>query len=465
MEFKMPDIGEGVAEGEVVKWLVKEGEAVAEDQPLLEASTDKATVVIPCPTSGVVQKIHVAEGQMAKVGQVLIVFGEKGAASAVPAPPASAPLKAAVAPPPPAPPKAAPAPAVSAPMAAPAPVPLARTGDTNGKTVSAPAPVAPRAEAPSAGGRVLAAPATRKMAREAGVDLARVVGTGPNGRVTRQDVESYLEGGPVAPVASPAPATSVPVEAPVATAPAACSAAPPFPEGPRPEQRIPARGVRRKIIENMRRSKDHAAHFTFVEECDMTELVKLRAESESIASARGVKLSYLPFIVKAVVAALKEFPYLNSTYDEQAQEIVLKGYYNIGIAASTDDGLMVPVLKDADRRTILESAAEIARLGEAARTRQLKIDDMQGSTFTITSLGPLGGIMATPVINYPEVAILGVHKIRKRPVVKNDEIVVRDMCYLTCSFDHRIIDGDVGARFVMRIVQLLEDPRLLILGA
>ena len=457
MEFKMPDIGEGVAEGEIVKWLVKEGDVVAEDQPMLEASTDKATVVIPCPTSGVVQKIFVAEGGMAKVGQVLVTFGGQGGAASAPSAPAAKPVEApapvaeaprAVAPPP-------------QPVAAPAPAPVAVRAESNGRSSAPPVPV----NGSAASARVLAAPATRRLAREAGVDLAHVHGTGPNGRVTREDLLSYLESG------APAPQTVVQTEAAPAAAPSAAPQAAPaapafrFPEGPRPEQRIPARGVRRKIIENMRRSKDHAAHFTFVEECDFTELVKLRADSEDIAKSRGVKLSYLPFIVKAVVAALKEFPTLNSSYDEQTQEIVLKGYYNIGIAASTDDGLMVPVLKDADRRTILEIGAEIARLAEGARNRRLTLDELQGSTFTITSLGALGGIMATPVINYPEVAIMGVHKIRKRPVVKNDEIVVREMGYITCSFDHRIIDGDVGAKFVMRVVQLLEDPRLLILGA
>jgi pyruvate dehydrogenase E2 component (dihydrolipoamide acetyltransferase) len=464
MEFKMPDIGEGVAEGEVVKWLVKEGDAVVEDQPLVEAATDKATVVIPCPTSGVVQKIFVPEGSMAKVGQVLISFSDKGAA----------PVKATPVPEqPPAPP---PAPRPEPPRAGSAPRPeparaRAEAGQ-NGKSTAPPQPSAP-------GGKVLAAPATRKMAREAGVDLSRVQGSGPLGRVTRDDLVAFLERGPrpetevsgwqIAPQMSEPSTGQIREELTRQTVEQGDGPAPKprpsFPEGPRPETRVPMRGIRKKIAENMRRSKDHAAHFTFVEECDMTELVKLREEFEGVAKKRDVKLTYLPFIVKAVVAGLKEFPYLNSTYDEAAQEIVLKGYYNIGIAAATDEGLVVPVVKDCDRKSILEIGGEIGHLAEAARNRQLRLEDLQGGTFTITSLGAMGGIMATPVINYPEVGILGVHKIRKRPVVKDDEIVVRDMGYLTCSFDHRIIDGHIGAQFVIRIVQLLEDPRLLMLGA
>lgn len=461
MEFKMPDIGEGVAEGEIVKWLIKEGDSVVDDQPMVEVMTDKATVVIPCPTKGQVQKILVAEGKSAAVGSVLVVIGD-GSAAPAPAPAAPAAQAPAVAPA---------APAVAPAVAAPAPPVQA--------TVAAPATPAAPVVHPS--GRVLAAPATRRMAREQGVDLAYVQGSGPNGRVTRGDLEAFLANGQstayvAAPPSTwpgemaPAPEVAAPAAAP-RVAPAAAPTAPPppprpsFPPGPRPEQRVPMRGMRKRISENMRRSKDHAAHFTYVEECDMTELVSLRDAADSLARDKGVRLTYLPFIVKAVVAALKEFPYLNSSYDEEKQEIVLKGYYNLGIAASNDEGLVVPVVKDCDRKSILDIGAEIGYLGQAAKTNTLKLEDLQGSTFTISSLGALGGILATPVIYYPEVAIMGVHKIRKRPVVRNNEIVIRDICYLSISIDHRIVDGHIGAQFMQRVVQLLEDPRLLMLGA
>ncbi|MBM3464097.1 MAG: 2-oxo acid dehydrogenase subunit E2, partial [Armatimonadetes bacterium] len=333
----------------------------------------------------------------------------------------------------------------------------------NGRHATAPAPQART-------GRPLAAPATRRLAREAGLDLAEVRGTGPSGRITREDLLAHLDGRAHQPSLREAPiAAQVPQQEAAPAAPRPAATPPPprpsFPAGPRPEQRIPLRGLRKRIAEKMRTSVDTAAHFTYVEECDMTELVKLRDSAEDLAKARGVKLSYLPFIIKAIIAGLKEYPYLNATLDDATQEIVLKGYYNIGIGAATDEGLTVFVVKDCDRKSMLDIAADIQYLGEAARTGTLKIDDLQGGTFTITSLGALGGILATPVINHPEVAILGVHKIRKRPVVRDDQIVVRDICYLSISLDHRVIDGHVGAQFMQRVVQLLEDPWLLMLGA
>jgi pyruvate dehydrogenase E2 component (dihydrolipoamide acetyltransferase) len=477
MEFKMPDIGEGVMEGEVVKWLVKEGETVADDQPLVEVMTDKATVVIPCPTSGSVQKIRVGEGQTARVGEVLVTFASSNAGGAPAAAPAAEPARPARAQeekaqaassPQPARRETAEAPRAEAPR--PQPVGAGVVRDNGRRATQAQAPAQETAEQ----GRVLAAPATRKLARENRVDLSRVRGSGPHGRVTREDLIRFLDEGGEQPAAeeqrqAPTAVAAPPQEWPGETEPAP-PAAPPkapvvsFPEGPRPETRVPMKGLRKRISEKMRLSKDHAAHFTYVEECDMTELVALRDSAEELAKEKGTRLTYLPFIVKAIVAGLKEFPYLNSSYDEERQEIVLKGYYNIGIAASNDEGLVVPVVKDCDRRSILEIAAEIQRLGDAARANRLKLEDLQGSTFTITSLGALGGILATPVIYYPEVAILGVHKIRKRPVFRGDEIVGREICYLSISIDHRVVDGHIGAQFMQKVVRLLEDPRLLMLG-
>jgi pyruvate dehydrogenase E2 component (dihydrolipoamide acetyltransferase) len=389
-ELKLPDIGEGVAEGEILKWLVKEGDAVKEDQSLVEVMTDKVNVQIPSPKDGKIARLLVKEGEVVKVGHVILVIEVEGDAqdSQVPAEPSS---------------QAAPAPALQS------------------------------ARPQVAFDRVLATPATRKLARELGVDLTTVIGTGPAGRVTDDDVRGGRPSPAVASTAAPAPSSV--------------------------EERIQLRGVRKVIAERMAKSFHTMALVTLVDEVDMTELVLLREAFKGSAEKKGVKLTFLPFIIKAVIPALREFPYANSTLDERNGEIVLKKRYNLGIAVDTPNGLMVPVLKDADRKDIFELSAEIERLASRARTGELGLEEVQGSTFTITNLGSIGGLFATPIVNYPEAAILGTHRISKRPVVRDGKIEVRDMMYLSLSFDHRVVDGAYGARFMNRIIEIIQDPK------
>jgi pyruvate dehydrogenase E2 component (dihydrolipoamide acetyltransferase) len=422
-EFHLPDIGEGVVEGEIVGWKVKVGDVVKLDQPIVEVMTDKATVEIPSPRAGRIAKINYTDGQICPVGQVLVVI-EEGATTA-----------------------GAPAPAAAS----------SGNGSGNGKPAAPPVAAASRPAAPPAAaavqvidvsenrGRVLATPATRRMARQMGVDLGNVAPTGKHGRITSDDVKSYAKGG------APTPTSQTP-------APAARAFAPQSIPRTDAEERIPFRGVRKKIAETMTRSVQTAAHFTYVEEVDMTDLVAVREHAKARATERGIKLNYLPFIVKAVVASLKKWPMLNASLDETTQEIVRKKYYHIGIAAQGPQGLAVSVIRDADRRSIFDLAKEIDRLGEAVRTNAATRDELVGSTFTISSLGKLGGVLATPIINFPEVAIIGVHKIEERPAVRGGQIVPRWLMNLSISVDHRLADGYDGAMFLQDVKALLEDP-------
>jgi pyruvate dehydrogenase E2 component (dihydrolipoamide acetyltransferase) len=307
---------------------------------------------------------------------------------------------------------------------------------------------------------VLATPATRRLARQLGVEIGRVPPTGPHGRVTRDDVRGFRPGsaGPAGHAGHghghdghDAPAHGEAAARPAAHAPISIAKG-------GDEERIPLRGIRKRIAESMARSVHTAAHFTYVEEVDMTELVLVRERAKARAAERGVKLNYLPFIVKAVVSGLKKWPQLNASLDETTQEIVRKKYYHIGIAAQGPHGLTVSVVRDADRRSIFDVSREIDRLGEAVRTNTATREDLTGSTFTITSLGKLGGLHATPIINFPEVAILGVHKIEERPAVRNGAIVARHLMNLSISVDHRLADGWDGAMFVQDVKSLLEDP-------
>lgn len=433
-EFRLPDIGEGVAEGEITKWFVKPGDVVKEDQPLCEVMTDKATVEVPSPVAGKVLELRAKVGQKVPVESVLVVL-EAGSASA-PKAHGHAPAHAA-------------APAASKATAAGRP--------------SAPPPVA----APAALAveptpmRVLAAPATRKLAREMGIDIRRVPGSGPHGRITKDDVRNFSgAGATVAPVNGGRAVEVRPGE----YAPGAARSIPaPMPSGPR-EERIPMVGLRRKIAEQMRKSKDSAAHFTYVDEVDVTELVLLRQEAKARGAALGLSVTYLPFIMKALVEGFRKFPALNATYDEAKGEIIIKRYYNFGIAVDTDRGLVVPVVKDVDRKSIYDLARDIQAISEKTRNNKIAIEDLRDGTFTITNAGNIGGLFATPVINIPEVAILGVHKIAKKPVVRDNQVVIRDIMYLSISIDHRIVDGATGARFMNEVIRLLEKPSLLFLG-
>jgi pyruvate dehydrogenase E2 component (dihydrolipoamide acetyltransferase) len=298
----------------------------------------------------------------------------------------------------------------------------------------------------------LATPATRKAARDLGVDLKSVKPSGPQGRVTKDDVVAHSRGGSTS-TATSTPTAITPTQSHTPVAVTKSEA----------DERVPFVGMRRKIAAKMQQSKQTAAHFTFVEECDATALMDMRQRLKPAAEAQGVKLTFLPFIVKAVVLALKRRPILNSALDETTNELVYRKSHHIGIAASTDAGLMVPVIKDAGHRTILEIAREIDRLGSDAKAGKSKPSDLAGSTFTITSLGAEGGLFATPIINFPEVGILGVHRIKERPVVKDGQIVIGNVMLLSLSFDHRIVDGHVGAAFAYDIIASLENPERMFL--
>ncbi len=458
-EFKLPDIGEGVTEGEVVSWLVKVGDAVKEDQPMVEVMTDKATVTITSPKSGTVVELFGKVGQVVKVHAPLVAFelssgGEatrgNGGADSLAAAKTEKPSKGE-------------GPAATA------------VGDIRedlpGMSLmrSAQPASVPMTSAPVAGyfaEKPLATPATRKLARDLNVDLKRVPPTGPNGRVTKDDVQRFnvTPGGngaqPAAQPTSPTPSTTLqpPSRDMIRIAPAVGEHGAGL-----AEERIPFVGIRRKIAERMSLSKNTAAHFTFVEECDCTELKVLRERLKVRAEKDGVKLTYLAFIAKAVVAAIRRHPTLNSALDETTNELVVRRSVHLGIAAATDAGLVVPVIKDADRRSILDLAREIERLGRAAKEGKLKPQELTGSTFTITSLGQFGGLFATPIINFPEVAILGVHQMKEKPVVKNGQIVIGNVMLLSLSFDHRIIDGHVGAAFAYDIIGFLQEPDTLLL--
>ncbi len=403
-EFKLPDIGEGVSEGEILKWMVKQGDQVTEDQPLVEVMTDKVNVQIPSPRSGKVAEIRAKEGDIAKVGQTIMVIDDGSAG------PAARPQAAA-------------------------------------STAPAPPVQQPRQEPAQQGGPgVMATPATRRLARELGVDISTVSGSGPQGRITDDDLRRAASAKSQSVQASPAmqqPATISTAREP-------------------DEEVVPLRGLRKIIAERMVKSSQTAAQVTHVDEADMTELVLLREAFKGSAEKRGVHLTYLPFVIKALVPALKEFPYVNSSLDEESGSIVLKRHYNIGIATDTDQGLVVPVVKGVDGKDIFEIGAEIGKLADKAKKGQLTLDEVRGSTFTITNVGSIGGMFATPIINLPEAAILGLHKIAKRPVVRDGKVEVRDMTYLSLSFDHRIFDGAYAARFTTRVIDTLQDTKKLL---
>jgi pyruvate dehydrogenase E2 component (dihydrolipoamide acetyltransferase) len=459
-EFKLPDIGEGVTEGEIVAWLVKPGDAVKEDQPMIEVMTDKATVTITAPKAGTVVETRGKVGEIVAVHSVLLVFELGGGAPAGATAPAA--------------PKATGTNGHAAKDDGPAATAVgdikehlpgmggsASAGAGSSGGVSAGSGGGVSAGASGGGGAVqayfnekpLATPATRKLARDMSIDLRRVPPSGPQGRVTKTDVEGFSR----APSPASAPTSSparIPASAPtLAPAHAPVSIA----HGPS-EERVPFAGMRRKISQKMAQSVHTAAHFTFVEECDVTALKALRARLKAPAEAAGVKLSFLPFIVKATVAALKKHPMLNTALDESTNELVFRKYFHIGIATSTDAGLMVPVVKDADKKSILDVAKDIDRLAADARAGKAKLDELTGSTFTITSLGSQGGLFATPIINFPEVAILGVHQMKQKPVVRDGQIVIGDVMLLSLSFDHRIVDGHIGAAFAYEIIGYLENP-------
>ena len=537
-EFKLPDVGEGLTEAEIVNWLVEEGDTVSEDQPVAEAETDKAVVEVPSPVDGTVKEIRAEAGEMVPVGDVIIVFETEGDGDGGGAAAASEGADADES---------------------------AEATEADAAAAAAPGtePEGSEAEPETPSGRVFAAPSARRLARELGVNIAEVEGSGPGGRVSEGDVRARAEGegeGSDAPPAEsggaksatrrvsgedaesqpssaggagaepadrtgsaggPSPANRDRTLAAPATRRLADEAGVDIDDVPTdekrdgrafvtPEQvsayaeaqqraqeadteavraatdetaadeRVPYRGIRRTIGKQMQHSKYTAPHVTHHDEVDVTELVAMRSELKETASDRGIKLTYMPFVIKAVVAALKEFPYLNSQLDEESEEIVLRKEYNIGVAVGTDAGLMVPVVKGADRKGMLQLSSEMNGLVEKTRERSISREEMQGGTFTITNFGAIGGEYATPIINHPETAILGLGAITEKPRVvegggarsapdgasgetASKEIVPRHVMTLSLSIDHRVIDGAQAARFTNRVMEYLENPTLLLL--
>lgn len=415
-EFKLPDVGEGIHEGEIVKFYVKEGDSINEDDVLAEVQTDKAVVEIPSPVTGTVKKLNAAEGEVVEVGSVLAVFdtGDGDAAEE-----ATAEEEKEEAP--------------------------ATTEAKQEETPAAPA---------ATGKQVLAMPSVRKKARELGIDITQVAGSGSRGRITLEDLNNFQAGGTKEEAQAEAPAAER--EEAAAPAPAA-----PAPQGD--EERIPLRGMRRTIAKRMAQSVYTAPHVTIMDEVDATELIEMRKWAKPMAEQRGIKLTYMPFVIKALVAALREFPTLNASIDDEKEEIVIKKYYHMGIAAATEDGLLVPVLKDVDRKSIFQLADEMKDLITRTRERKAGVEDLKGSTFTITNIGSFGGQFFTPIINYPEVAIFGMGKMADRPMAVDGEVVIKPIMNVSLSIDHRLIDGDVAARFLNRVKELLENPKLLMM--
>ncbi|MFQ3295962.1 MAG: pyruvate dehydrogenase E2 component (dihydrolipoamide acetyltransferase) [Halobacteriales archaeon] len=523
-EFKLPDVGEGVAEGELVQWLVESGDPVTEDQPVAEVETDKALVEVPSPVNGTVAELRAEEGEIVPVGDVIIVFQEEGEADADEAVPSAEP----------------------------------ETTSTESETETDAEPGTDGEEPPSPEGRVFAAPSARRLARELGVDIATVQGSGPSGRVTESDVRAHAEEGTTETVAaepgSGTEAANADVEADAAESETETAAAETTahqvesadrektlaapstrriadeegvdidavpateerdgqafvtPEAVReyakaqqaaqaadtealakreetgPATREPAdvpdtveaveggtttepyRGVRRTIGEAMKESKYTAPHVTHHDEVDVTELVETREELKAAAEEQGIRLTYLPFVMKAAVAALKEYPLVNAALDEENEEIVKHHYYNIGVATATDVGLMVPVVENVDRKGLLQVASQMNERVQKARDRSISLEEMQGGTFSVTNIGGIGGEYATPIINYPESAILAIGEIKKKPrvveVEGEERIEPRHMLTLSLSFDHRIVDGAIGAQFTNEIKKYLENPKLLLL--
>lgn len=436
-QFKLPDIGEGIAEGEIVKIDVKVGDTIAEDDILFEVQNDKSVEEIPSPVSGTITAVLVSEGTVARVGDVIVEIAAEGVA----------PVAAPSAPAAPAAPAASPAPAAA---------PAQPTG-------------VPAASNP--GKLVLAMPSVRQYAREKGVDITAVVPTGKGGRVTREDIDNF--GG--APVASAAPAveaapatqTAAPAAAPAPAAPAAkAEPAKPFVGSAEREERVKLTPMRKAISKAMVNSKHTAPHVTLHDQVEVSKLWDHRKKFKDVAAAQGTKLTFLPYVVKALAVAMKKFPVLNASIDDASQEIVYKNYINIGIATDTDLGLFVPNIKDANTKSMFGIADEINALAAKAHEGKLTAADMGHGTITISNIGSVGGGWFTPVINYPEVAILGVGTIVREPVInENDEIVIGRNMKLSLSFDHRIVDGATAQKAMNELKRLLADPELLLMEA
>ncbi|MBF0708278.1 2-oxo acid dehydrogenase subunit E2 [Alkalihalobacillus hwajinpoensis] len=434
-QFKMPDIGEGIHEGEIVKWFVKSGDEVKEDDILAEVQNDKAVVEIPSPVDGTVKEVHAEEGATVIVGDVVITFDAEGYEDAEEEPAAEQPQ-----------------------AEEEAPKAEAKSEAKEDSAGSKPLPEDDEETDPTK--RVIAMPAVRKYARENGVSISKVSGSGKNGRVVKEDIDSHLNGGGEA--ASEAPAATE--EKAEAKQEASTTSAQPQASA-QPETREKMKGMRKAIAKAMVNSKHTAPHVTHMDEIVVTDLVAHRKKFKQYAADKDVKLTYLPYVVKALVSALREFPMLNASIDDSTDEIVHKHYYNIGIAANTDAGLVVPVVKEADRKPLLNVSSEINELAKKARDGKLSGDDMKGSTCTISNLGSAGGQWFTPIINNPDAAILGIGRIEEKPVVIDGEIVAAPVLALSISYDHRLIDGVTAQLALNHIKRLLNDPQLLMMEA
>ncbi|MBI2789176.1 MAG: 2-oxo acid dehydrogenase subunit E2 [Elusimicrobia bacterium] len=472
--FNLPDIGEGLVEGELVKWFVKEGANVEENQPIAAVLTDKAEVEIPSPKTGTITKLHAKPGEKVKVHSPLVTYGGvKGSVvTSTQSVTADSP-KAAAAPAAPRPSKPA-----SEVLATPMVRKMAKDQGIDIGQVQGSGPEgrvlasdlsgfkagAPAAATPSRGGsydnsKANATPAVKKLATDLGVDLSRVTGTGPGGRISETDVRAKA---PLAPAAPTATATTRQEPAIASTTSTGSGYAPVSIARQNGDTTVPFSGIRRKIAEKMQQSRRTVAHVTHVDECDMTAVLALREKLKPEAAKKGIKLTFLPFIVRALSKALSEFPMFNSSLDEAAGEIVIKRRHNVGIAVAAPQGLVVPNIKAAQDKDIWALATEISTLAEKVRAKTIEVANLQDGTVTITNIGPIGGLFATPIVNHPEVAILGLMKLGKRPVVRDGKVVARDLMNRVLSFDHRIVDGADAASIMNTIIKHLENPQTLL---
>lgn len=421
--FKLPDIGEGIHEGEIVKWFIEEGKEVKEDDTLCEVQNDKAVVEIPSPVEGTVEKIHVEEGTVAVVGDPLVTFDAEGYESDDDSDDEEDST------------------------------PTETKEEEPSKTEEQPEQAEQQEDTSDDNQkRVIAMPSVRKYARDNGVKINQVSGTGKNGRILKEDVDQFLSGDQEEAVQAEQ-STKESDQQPVVS------------QGDFPESREKMSNIRKVIAKAMVNSKTKAPHVTLMDDVDVTELVAHRKKFKEVAAERDIKLTYLPYVAKALVSALKQYPILNASLDDETDEIVHKHYYNVGIAADTDQGLLVPVVQNADSKSVFEISKEINELAEKARDGKLAPDEMKGASSTITNIGSAGGKWFTPVINYPEAAILGIGRIAEQPVIRNGEVVAAPVLALSLSFDHRIVDGATAQLALNQIKRLLNDPQLIMMEA
>ncbi len=436
-EFKLPDLGEGMEEAEIRQWLIKPGDTVKLDQPMVQVETDKAVVEIPSPVAGRIADIRVQEGAVAKLGEVLVIFDTSGSNATSSSARSNVTTTASTS--------------------------VATTGSSHASAQATGSVATPR--------RVLAAPAVRKRAFELGIDLANVTASHPGGRVTMDDLEVYAEHAKQESAESPIASASTNIDLTPGTITSQANGVhKPAPVSPTkkkeetiPEERQPLVGLRKRIAERMERSWRTIPHATAFDEIDGTELVALRQTLKPIAEQRGSRLTYMPLLVKLLLPALKEFPIFNASLDEERREIIYKHVYHIGIATDSPEGLLVPVLRDADQLTLMQITAQLEHLIDGAQKRSLSLSEVSGSTFTLNNVGSFGGSSGTPIINYPETAILAVGRLQEKAIVQNGNIIVRTMLPLALSFDHRVIDGALAGRFLARFKALVEHPQQLML--